>query len=258
MKKKRRTKIVATVGPASRDDSVLKKLIMSGVDIFRLNLKHSTPAEHGEVVDNIRKVANENGAVVKVLMDLPRSTFVEGIELAFQKKPEYIALSYIKNVSEVVEFKKVIKKNKLSTNIITKIETNEALNNFASIMKEVESLMVARGDLGRSIPIEQVPFVQKEIVQACNSADRMVIVATEMLLSMVSNKKPTRAEASDVANAVLEGSNAVMLSEETAIGKNPVEAVEIMDKIIHEAESWLELGHLHIYSKKNKKFKFGG
>jgi len=256
-KKTRRTKIIATIGPASKDFSTLKQLILAGVDIFRFNLKHSTLAAHGRNINRARKAALEQDKTIQILIDLPSSSFLEGIDLAIQKKPEYIALSHIKKASEIMKFKKIIYKIKLSTNIIAKIETSAALNQLALILDEVESLMVARGDLGKSIPVEQVPFVQKEIVLACKGVDKMVIVATEMLLSMVSNKKPTRAEASDVANAVLEGSNAVMLSEETAIGKNPVESVKIMDKIISEAESWQKLGHLHIFSVKNKKFKFG-
>ncbi len=153
--------------------------------------------------------------------------------------------------------KQKIIKNQLLTKIIAKIETREALNCFDLVLDEADALMVARGDLGKTIPIEQVPFVQKEIVLACKDVGKIVIIATEMLLSMVSNNKPTRAEVSDVANAVLEGSDGVMLSEETTVGQNPVEAVKVMNKVICEAESWQRLGHLHIFSAKNKKFKFG-
>lgn len=256
-KKIRKTKIVATIGPVSNNLAVIKELILSGVDIFRLNMKHGNPAKHSEVIDIIRQANEEIVGNAQILVDLPKATFREGIDLILEKTPDFTALSYLKNATEIVGLKKIVDDNKLSINIIAKIETNEALCCFASIFKEVESLMIARGDLGRSIPIEQVPFVQKEIVMACNTSNKMVIVATEMLLSMVKNIGPTRAEVSDVANAVLEGSNAVMLSEETAIGKNAVEAVRIMDKIIHEAESWQKHGHLNIFSKNNKEFKFG-
>lgn len=257
MNKKRRTKIIATIGPVSEKYLTLSRLIGAGVDIFRFNLKYNTPEGHSRNIDKTRKAALEQGKPVQILIDLPDLFFSEGIDLISKKKPEYIALSYVKNSSEITKLKKMVDKMKLSASIIAKIETKEALNYFATILNKADALMVARGDLGRSIPIEQVPFVQKEIVLACKEADKKVIVATEMLLSMVSSKKPTRAEASDVANAVLEGSDAVMLSEETAIGKNPVEAVKVMNKIIYEAESWKKLGHLHIYSVKNKKFKFG-
>ncbi|MGM0583005.1 MAG: pyruvate kinase, partial [Bacteroidota bacterium] len=247
-----------TIGPASEGAGVVKKLIQSGVDIFRLNLKHNTLDSHAQNIDVIKKEAKKLGMRVDILLDLPQPSFSLANKLILETKPEYIALSHVKKEAEVVEFKNFCKENKLSTNLVAKIETNESLKQFDKILDKTDSLMIARGDLGRTIPIEQVPFVQKEIVLACNKSKKMVIVATEMLLSMISNKQPTRAEASDVANAVLEGGDAVMLSEETAIGENPVEAVKIMDKILVEAESWKKLGHLHIYSVKKKKFKFGG
>ena len=253
----RRTKIIATIGPASENSSILNQLIRAGVDIFRFNLKYSTIEGHSQIINKVRKVASEQSRSVQILIDLPCFSFSEGINLAVSKKPEYVALSYIKQADEITRFKRGIDKTELSASIIAKIETKEALNHFAEILNETDAIMVARGDLGKSIPIEKVPFAQKEIVLACKEADKMVIIATEMFLSMTSNKEPTRAEVSDVANAVLEGSNAVMLSEETSIGKNPVEAVKIMSKIIYEAESWQKLGHLHIFSAENKKFKFG-
>lgn len=253
----RKTKIVATIGPASGRADIVKKLIQSGVDIFRLNLKHNTLDSHAQNIDVIKKEAKKLGKKVCILLDLPHPSFSDANKLVLDTKPEYIALSHVKKESDVIEFKNFCKENKISANIIAKIETRESLRQFDKILNKTDSLMIARGDLGRTIPIEQVPFVQKEIVLSCNKSKKMVIVATEMLLSMISNKQPTRAEASDVANAVLEGGDAVMLSEETAIGENPVEAVMIMNKILVEAESWKKLGHLYIYSLKKKKFKFG-
>ena len=255
--KKRRTKIVATIGPASESVYILNKLIYVGVDIFRFNLKYGTIEKHNQVIDRIRKITSKQKRSAQILIDLPHFSFSEGINLAVNKKVEYIAISYLKQVDEILSLKRMINKTKLVANIVAKIETKEALNYFAEILDEANVVMVARGDLGKSIPIEKVPFAQKEIVLACREIDKMVIIATEMLLSMTLNKEPTRAEVSDVANAVLEGSAAVMLSEETSIGKNPVQAVEIMSKIIDEAESWQKLGHLQIFSAKNKKFKFG-
>ena len=255
--KTRRTKIIATVGPASESSAVLSQLIQAGVNIFRFNLKYSTIQKHSQIIDKIRRSASKQSRSVQILIDLPDFSFSEGINLAVNKKAEYIAISYLEKADEIISFRKKADKVKLSANVIAKIETKGALNYFAEILNEADAVMVARGDLGESIPIEKVPFAQKEIVLACREADKMVVVATEMLLSMISNKEPTRAEVSDVANAVIEGADAVMLSEETSIGKNPVQAVEIMSKIIYEAESWQELGHLHIFSDKNKKFKFG-
>ena len=255
--KTRRTKIIATIGPASESSFVLNQLVQAGVDIFRFNLKYSTLEKHGQIIDKVRKAMREQDKFAQILIDFPSFSFLEGINLVADKKAEYAALSYLEKADEVVRFKQAIDKIKLTVNIIAKIETKGALNHFAEILNEASAVMVARGDLGKSIPIEKVPFAQKEIVLSCRETDKMVIIATEMLLSMISKKEPTRAEVSDVANAVLEGSDAVMLSEETSIGENPVEAVKIMSKIIYEAESWQELGHLNIFSAENKKFKFG-
>lgn len=255
--KTKKTRIIATIGPASDNSSNLSQLIRAGADIFRFNLKHNTQSWHGQVIDRARKAAKSQNKPIQILVDLPESSFQEGINLAVEKKADYIALSHVRQHEEVIKFRQIIKKAKLSANIIVKIETKEALNYFPAILNETDAVMVARGDLGETIPIEKVPFVQKELILSCKKAGKMVIVATEMFLSMVSEKEPTRAEVSDVANAVLEGSNAVMLSEETAIGKYPVVAVEIMKSIIREAESWQKLGHLEIFMAKGKKFKFG-
>ena len=257
MKQKRKTKIIATIGPASKESSVLSQLIKAGVDIFRFNLKYNTPDGHGFIIDKARKEAEKQGRSLQILVDLPNCSMLEGISLAAKKKADHVALSYIKQGNEIAEFKRVAVKSELGARVIAKIETEESLSNFSSILEEADAIMVARGDLGETIPIEKVPFVQKEIIMACTEADKIVIVATEMLLSMISNKEPTRADVSDVANAVLEGSDAVMLSEETAIGKNPVAAVKVMNSVIQEAESWGKLGHIDILSNNGIDFKFG-
>ncbi|MBU0613073.1 hypothetical protein KKB10_03570 [Patescibacteria group bacterium] len=253
----RKTKIICTIGPASRDCSTLSQLIQTGADIFRFNLKYNTPAGHGQIIDKARDEAKKLGRKIKILVDLPNSSFQKGIDLAIRKKADYIALSHVMQAEEAFKVRQIISKAKLSASIIAKIETRESLVNFSEILNEVDDVMVARGDLGEVIPIEKIPFVQKELIQVCNKSGKMIIVATEMLLSMISNKEPSRAEVSDVANAVLEGSNMVMLSEETAIGRYPVESIRIMSKVIFEAESWKKLGHLEIFMIKDEKFKFG-
>ena len=253
----RKTKIICTIGPASKDLPMLRGLLQAGVDIFRFNLKYSTPANHGRIIDRARNAAAEMGKTIHMLIDIPGLSPHGGIDLAVKKQADYVALSYVTRADEITKLKQMLDARKLPARVVAKIETKEALHNFQEILHEANAIMVARGDLGNALPVEKVPFVQRELILASNKADTMVIVATEMLLSMVSKKEPTRAEVSDVANAVLEGSNAVMLSEETAIGKHPVEAARIMEKIITEAQRWQKLGHVEIFTEKNKKFLFG-
>ena len=253
----KKTKIIATIGPASKTSHILRELIKEGVDIFRFNLKYDTPASHGIIIDRARKATQKLGRPVQTLIDFPNPSFEEGFDLAIKKKADYVALSHVRKAKEVIEYKRVAANGKLLAKVIVKIETEDALRNFNSILNETDAIMVARGDLGETIPIEKIPFVQKEIILACKKECKMVTVATEMLLSMVSNKESTRAEVSDVANAVLEGSDAVMLSEETAVGKNPVETVKVMCKVIQEAERWEKLEHVDILSDSGACFKFG-
>ncbi len=253
----RKTKIVSTIGPTSKEASIIRELILAGANIFRFNLKHDTPPQHSLVIDRIRGIAQELEKPIEILIDLPGLSSQENINLVFEQKPAYVALSYIKEADEVKELQQILAEAKLATTLVGKIETTQALDNFEEILDEADAIMVARGDLGESIPIEKVPFVQKEILLACEEKKKKVIVATEMLLSMVYNQAPTRAEVSDVANAVLEGSHAVMLSEETAIGKYPEKVVQVMDRIIHEAESWKKLGHLEIPAGQDHRFNFG-
>ncbi|MCJ7515029.1 MAG: pyruvate kinase [Dehalococcoidia bacterium] len=152
---------------------------------------------------------------------------------------DLVALSFIKEANDVLKVKKFIKKKKKTTAVIAKIERREALDNLDEILEVADGAMVARGDLGIEIPIQRVPIVQKEIIQKCNRLGKPVIVATQMLESMVHSLRPTRAEVTDVANAIFDGSDALMLSEETAIGNYPVETVSMMAQIALEAEAAL-------------------
>lgn len=144
---------------------------------------------------------------------------------------DIVALSFVKNVEDILKVKRFMKRRKSEIPIIAKIETHEALKEIDSIMLAVEGIMVARGDLGVEIPLEKVPIVQKELISKANYNGKTVITATQMLKSMVENARPTRAEAADITNAILDGTDAVMLSEETAVGKYPSRSVEIMGKI---------------------------
>jgi pyruvate kinase len=157
----------------------------------------------------------------------------EDIVFAVQQDLEYLALSFVRKAEDITQLRALVSKEML---IVAKIEKDSALDNIESIIKATDVVMVARGDLGVELPFEEVPFAQKRIISLCNRLGRPVITATQMLESMITHPRPTRAEASDVANAILDGTDAVMLSAETAAGQYPRLAVEAMSRIIHEIE----------------------
>lgn len=160
----------------------------------------------------------------------------EGIEFGISEGVDYIAQSFVRSVSDVKAVLLRLGKSAEKIEVISKIETREAIKNIDKIISVSDGIMVARGDMGISVPIYQVPLIQKKIIQKCNKVNKFVITATQMLESMVYHSMPTRAEVSDVANAVLDGSDYVMLSAETAVGKYPVEVVRMMKSIIDYTE----------------------
>jgi pyruvate kinase len=333
----RKTKIVATMGPASNNPETIKDLISAGVNVFRLNFSHGSHQEHLENINKIRTAAaqlnspvailqdlcgpkirisavegdnlfledgqlvtlkpangslttkqdiyvetldpikflnenepvlladgiislvaqkkNSDGVVCKIIkggklrskvgiafpdsdVDLPATTEKDLIDLAFgvENKVDYVAISFIRDVSDAKRIRDEIKKHGGDAHIIGKIERKDAIKNLDALCEVCDGMMVARGDLGLELPLEQVPRVQKEIIERCNHHGIPVIVATQMLSSMVTAIRPTRAEVSDVAAAVMQGADAVMLSEETAIGQNPIECVNYLNAIAIEAE----------------------
>ncbi len=334
--KYKRTKIVATLGPATSSKEKINQLIKSGVNVFRLNFSHGTHEEHGKLIQLIKAARERLKQPVGILQDLsgpkirigeitdpplelnvddqvilntrlkksknneiplsysrfandvktgdrllladgnidlkitevsPPKVFckvVVGGSLTSKKGVNYpsgsfdvpaltkkdisdlkfglgngvdmVALSFVKTVDDIQKVKKVFKSTKRSVPIIAKIEKHEAIHNFIDILNEVDGIMVARGDLGLEIPSEQVPMVQKKLIKLANVHGKPVITATQMLLSMVKSPRPTRAEITDVANAILDGTDAVMLSEETAMGDYPVKAVQVMSRIALEIE----------------------
>ncbi len=160
----------------------------------------------------------------------------EHLRFAAQESPDYLAISFVSRAEDVTSVKAILRQHKADIPIIAKIERGQAVKDFDSILSASDGIMVARGDLGVDIPLEKVPLVQKELIQKCNHAGKPVITATQMLESMVNAARPTRAEVTDVANAIFDGTDATMLSAETSVGKYPVIAVRTMAKIAREIE----------------------
>lgn len=330
-----KTKIVATVGPASNSKEMLTALVKEGVDVFRLNFSHGSHEDHLKVVNFVREINQELGTHVALLQDLqgPKirvneveegtvivagqeitittqqlkgnakivSTSYEslpndvkpgdmiliddgkielkvkevrgvevvseivyggplksrkGINLPFTKvsapsltekdlkdlefgikhNVDWIALSFVRKAADIHQMRAIIDSHKSTSRIVAKVEKPEALENIDEVVAATDAVMVARGDLGVEIMMEEVPMVQKKLVQKCNEQSKPVIVATQMMESMIDNPRPTRAETNDVANAVMDGADAVMLSAETAAGKYPLEVIRSMTRTIASVE----------------------
>ncbi|MDQ5922391.1 MAG: pyruvate kinase [Patescibacteria group bacterium] len=253
-----KAQIVATIGPSSAKHDVLKEMILHNMDVARFNFSWSNIEERKIHIKLIRDIESELNVKIPIIEDLPGPRIqkekghtyvpekvptehdIELIKFGIENNLDYIALSFVGDRDEIKRCKEIIKENSGTQKVIAKIERAIAVENIDGIIEEADAVMVARGDLGEEIPLEKIPFIQEKIIKKCKLAGKPVITATQMMLSMVDNSKPTRAEVTDVANAILEGSDAVMLSEETTIGKYPVETVTMMEKIILEAESHME------------------
>jgi pyruvate kinase len=245
-KMKRHVKIVCTLGPASTSPEVVERMLKGGMDIARLNLAHGTLEEHSQLISEVRLLSQKLKLPTGILLDLPglkrrvgdiRAVFGEHLEFADSQKVDFIALSFISSVRQVKEVRALLKKMNAYMPVIVKIEQAQALEQSGAILEVSDGIMVARGDLALEISIEKVPLAQKQLIKEANRRGKPVITATQMLESMVQSAIPTRAEATDVANAILDGSDALMLSEETATGSYPVEAIETMIRIALEAEA---------------------
>lgn len=338
---KRKTKIVATVGPSCEKPKRIKELLRAGVDIFRINSSHTSPETLRKWIRSLRKNCLGEKKQIGILVDLQgprvrtgslkdkrgllllsgqevtvtvqskpgddttistsckelpimvkkgdpilldngiialevirvskksvkcRVTFggvlgenkginlpnapttlpaltakdKKALEIVVKEHVDFIALSFVRDVSDIRSIKSWLRRHKREIPVIAKIEKPQALENISEIFKNVEGIMVARGDLGIEMGIEKVPVIQKEIIEQANEVGIPVITATQMLESMMEQAQPTRAEISDIANAVFDGTDAVMLSGETAVGKYPVKAVQTMAKSIIEAEKHIE------------------
>lgn len=343
----RKTKIVCTIGPSSESLENIKKLIMAGMNVARLNFSHGDFEEHGNRIKNIRQAREELGKSIAILLDtkgpeirtgklkeepielvqdefitltteeilgdkdrisitykdLPQDVEVgstiliddgligltvvdiqgteikcrivnggtikskkgvnvpgvnislpgitekdaNDIKFGIEQGIDFIAASFVRKASDVLEIRKLLEENNAThIQIISKIENQQGVDNLDEILEVSDGLMVARGDLGVEIPAEDVPLAQKRMIEKCNRVGKPVITATQMLDSMQRNPRPTRAEASDVANAIFDGTDAIMLSGETAAGKYPVESVLTMARIAEKAESALEYREIFI------------
>lgn len=333
----KRTKIVATLGPASNNKQTITKLIEAGANVLRLNFSHGSHDDHRKVKEYIREIGREKDYHVGILQDLqgpkiriglmkdggveisdgqqliitteevegnaervstvykeivndvkagdtiliddgnielktvsvsngevvtevvhggvlksrkginlpdtevsaPSLTEkdLEDLQFGLSLNVDWVALSFVRKADDIRQLKKIIEEAGKETKVVAKIEKPEALRNIDEIIEETDGIMVARGDLGVEIPMHEVPLWQKKIVEKCNQAAKPVIIATQMMESMIENPRPTRAETNDIANAVMDGADALMLSAESAAGKFPVEAVQKMSETIMAVES---------------------
>ncbi|WP_113660734.1 pyruvate kinase [Pedobacter nanyangensis] len=332
-----RTKIVATLGPASAKPEVLYSMFNAGLDVCRLNFSHGSQADHQKVIDTIREINQKHKYNVGILADLQgpkirigmvkdgginlvngsKTTITtqecvgneERIYITYENFPqdvkageiillddgklqmrvletnykdevicevvhggiltsrkgvnlpntkvsipsltaedkknldfvlesdvEWVGLSFVRNAADIVELKDIIKEKGKTARVVAKIEKPEAIANIDEIIAVTDAVMVARGDLGVEMPMEEVPLLQKMIVNKCRAASKPVIIATQMLESMITTPRPTRAEVNDVANSVLDGADAVMLSGETSVGEFPLIVIETMQKIVNNIE----------------------
>ena len=221
-----KTKIIATIGPSSDKPVVLKKMADAGMSIARINTKYGTIEEYLRIVNALNKIKK-----CEILFDIVGLKMVDWLK---SQPFDYLAVSFAETALQIKKLRKLFYPKKIK--IISKIETKKGIKNIDELINESDGIMIARGDLGDNIAFETVPVVQKLIMKKCNRKNKLDITATEMLLSMTKSKIPARAEVSDVANAVLDGSNFLMLSEETAIGRYPVLTVKTMAKIIKATE----------------------
>ena len=256
IQKNSKAQIVATLGPVSSNEKTLKAMIEHNLDVVRLNFSWSNIKQHTDQIELVRKLEGQLNRRIPIIIDLPGPRIQEKvghtynhdaissitkhdeefIKFAAEQGVEYIAVSFVGSAADIKKCRQLIEQNRGNQKIIAKIERKVALSSLDEIISATDAVMVARGDMGNEVPLEEIPFVQEKIIKKAKAAGKPVITATQMMLSMVASPTPTRAEVTDVENAIMEGSDAVMLSEESAQGKYPVEAVAMMEKIIIETE----------------------
>lgn len=230
-----RTNIIATIGPSSIDKNILKQLISEGVDIIRINTSYGDLNQYRTILQNLSEVGPNSR--VRKMLDIKNE---EILPFCAENNMDFIAVSFAESKDQIEN----IKSKYPNCVVISKIESVKGVSNYNEILDASDGVMIARGDLSTAITLEKVPPLQKQFTKEAILKNKYVIAATEMLLSMTEKPYPTNAEVSDVANAVFDGVNAVMLSEETAIGKYPVEAARIMGRVIIEAENYIRVQNL--------------
>src|SRR5258705_536639 len=246
----RRTKILATLGPATDKPGVLEAMVRAGVDVVRLNFSHGDAADHRRRMSMVRSAAAAVGKDIGVLSNSKGINRQGGgltakaltdkdladIAVAAELGVDYLAISFPRDAADVEEARRLVRAAGSQARIVAKIERAEAVTNLEEIVRVSDAVMIARGDLAVEIGDAELPGVQKHIIQVARDLNTVVITATQMMESMVVNPVPTRAEVLDVANAVMDGTDAVMLSAETASGKHPVKVVEAMARVCMGAE----------------------
>jgi len=251
-----RSQIVGTLGPASFHEEIFFKMVEKNLDVVRLNFSWGDYTEKASHIQVVRTAEKKFGKKIPIMIDLPGPRIQESrnhtyakdtpsaltdkdrkhIQFGIQQNVDWIAVSFVGSAEDITNCRAIIKDFGGKQKIVAKIERSLAVRNIDEILATTDAIMIARGDLGNEIPLEKIPFTEAMIIEKCNAAGKPVITATQMMLSMTENPVPTRAEVTDVTAAILLGSDAVMLSEETASGKYPVEAVAMMEKILIEAE----------------------
>lgn len=223
------------------DGQIELKVISTGIDIVECEVIHG-----GEI-------SGQKGVYLPAVNpDLPFMSDEDRADILFGIKHgvDFVALSFVRTEKDILTVREILEKENSHAQIIAKIESREGFTNISGIIRSSDGIMVARGDLGIYLLVEEVPLIQKEIVKMCSEAGKPVIIATQMLETMINNSRPTRAEVSDVANAILDGADAVMLSGETAVGRYPVESVEMMKRIAERVEN--SLPYDEILTQKSK------
>ncbi|CAF4348899.1 unnamed protein product [Rotaria socialis] len=236
----RHTSIICTLGPASQSVEMLSKMISAGMNIARLNFSHGSHEYHQQSIDNVRKAekltgVEENFRPIAIALDTKGPEIRTGVLAAV----DMIFASFIRHADGIRVIREILGEKGKHIRIIAKIENQQGIHNFDSILEAADGVMVARGDMGIEIAPQKVFVAQKMMIAKCNLAGKPVICATQMLESMTKNPRPTRAEVSDVANAVLDNADCVMLSGETAKGKYPLQCIQLMHQIAREAEACL-------------------